>query len=129
MCPGRHLDKRAARCCPAVICPVPEHTILGLNEDDYDPDVVEQQVFRELGYLVASGSILWTARQCYVECMFACCQLCAVMSKPSERAFKLAMGVIAWLRDHKDKGILYRSDKNAVPVGYYDAAHNQYTHS
>jgi hypothetical protein len=37
------------------------------------------------------------------------------------------MGVIAWLRDHKDKGILYRSDKNAVPVGYYDAAHNQYT--
>ena len=33
------------------------------------------------------------------------------------------MGVIAWLRDHKDKGILYRSDKNAVPVGYYDAAH------
>ena len=59
--------------------------------------------------------------------MFACCQLCSVMSKPSERAFKLAMGVIAWLRDHKDKGILYRSDKNAVPVGYYDAAHNQYT--
>ena len=49
------------------------------------------------------------------------------MSKPSERAFKLAMGVIAWLRDHKDKGILYRSDKNAVPVGYYDVAHNQYT--
>eukprot|EP01043_Picozoa_sp_COSAG02_P010357 COSAG02_NODE_363_length_23785_cov_21.830828_2_plen_268_part_00 len=27
----------------------------------------------------------------------------------------------------QDKGILYRSDKNAVPVGYYDAAHNQYT--
>ena len=42
-------------------------TILGLNEDDYDPDVAEQQVFRELGYLVASGSILWTARQCYVR--------------------------------------------------------------
>ena len=24
-----------------------------------------------------------------------------LMSKPSERAFKLAMGVIAWLLDHK----------------------------
>ena len=27
----------------------------------------------------------------------------------------------------KDKGILYRSDGNAVPIAYYDAAHNQYS--
>ena len=49
------------------------------------------------------------------------------MSKPSARAFKLAMGVIAWLRDNQDTGILYRSDGNPVPIAYYDAAHNQYT--
>ena len=31
------------------------------------------------------------------------------------------------LRDHKDKGILYRNTGNAVPIAYYDAAHNQYS--
>ena len=49
------------------------------------------------------------------------------MSKPSARAFKLAMGVIAWLRDNQDTGILYRSDGNPIPIAYYDAAHNQYS--
>lgn len=41
--------------------------------------------------------------------MFACCQLCAVMRKPSAHAFKLAMGVIAWLRDNQDNlaGLYY----------------------
>ena len=37
------------------------------------------------------------------------------------------MGVIAWLRDNQDTGILYRSDGNPIPIAYYDAAHNQYS--
>ena len=41
--------------------PIPEHTILGLKEPDYAPSVEEQIEFRDKGYLVAAGSILWVA--------------------------------------------------------------------
>ena len=55
--------------------PIPEHTILGLKEPDYAPSVEEQIEFRDKGYLVAAGSILWVARQAYPEIMFTACQL------------------------------------------------------
>ena len=106
--------------------PIPEHTILGLKEPDYAPSVEEQIEFRDKGYLVAAGSILWVARQAYPEIMFTACQLASVMSKPSEFAWILAMDVIAWLRDNKEKGILYSSAGNRVPVAFYDSAHSQY---
>jgi hypothetical protein len=106
--------------------PIPEHTILGLKEPDYAPSVEEQIEFRDKGYLVAAGSILWVARQAYPEIMFTACQLASVMSKPSEFAWILAMDVIAWLRDNKEKGILYSSAGNRVPVAFYDSSHSQY---
>ena len=58
--------------------PIPEHTILGLKEPDYAPSVEEQIEFRDKGYLVAAGSILWVARQAYPEIMFTACQLASV---------------------------------------------------
>ena len=57
--------------------------------------------------------------------MFTACQLASVMSKPSEFAWILAMDVIAWLRDNKEKGILYSSAGNRVPVAFYDSSHSQ----
>ena len=63
--------------------PFPENTVLGLKEPGYDPSVEEQREFRDLGYLVAAGSILWVARQAYPEMMFEACQLASVMPKPS----------------------------------------------
>ena len=59
-----HLPSKCGR------CPIPEGTVLGLKEEGYTPELAEQTEFRELGYLSATGSVLWAARQCYVECIY-----------------------------------------------------------
>ena len=105
--------------------PFPPSMILGANEPD-QPDENEQRKYRGLGYLRAAGSILWAARQCYIECSFAASQLCSIMSKPSEKGFKAAMRTIKWLHVNQDRGILYTATGNIEPIAYYDSAHHQY---
>ena len=36
---------------------------------------------------------------------------CRVMQKPSELAWNATMQIIAWLRDHKEIGIKFKSDE------------------
>lgn len=43
-----------------------------------------------------------------IACAVSFC--CRVMAKPSEEAWNCCMQIIAWLRDHKDIGIKFRSD-------------------
>mgnify|MGYP002630094516 CR=1 FL=1 len=64
------------------------------------------------GYKAVCGSLLWVARFCHCEIASSVSMCCRVMMKPSEEAWKACMQMIAWLRDHKNIGIKYSSDRN-----------------
>ena len=77
-----------------------------------------------MGYQSLTGSILWASRMCYPEMSVGAHMLCKLMSRPNERAWKCANHAIKYLYQNKDKGIIYRSDRNKTPICYYDASHN-----
>ena len=57
--------------------PLPEGTVFGPKQPDYDPDPAEQQEYRDLGYLSIVGALLWAMRQCHPELS---CHLCMLTS-------------------------------------------------
>ena len=101
-------------------------TVLGINEPDYNPSLEEQEKYRAMGALSLAGQLLWVARRAYNVLLFAVTQLCAVMSKPSEKMWKAGIRILIWLRDHYKEGSRFYSNGSTVPFFHYDAGHNQY---
>ena len=74
------------------------------------------------GYMRAVGMILWAVRHCFPEGKYGASQLCSMMSCPSNAAFDAAMHMIAYMEQHKTKGVLFSADGNVVPVMMSDAS-------
>ena len=49
-------------------------------------------------------------------------QLCSVMSRPTEEAWKAAMHMVSYLNQHQDEGIRFSSDKSPIPTTFYDSS-------
>jgi len=113
---------------------------MGIKQQDYNPSIVEQRKYRELGYMRLVGSLLWLARMSYDELAFGVSMLCSVMSKPSELAWNAALDMLKWLGDNKDCGVIYRTDFTGMIVSgtssvkvtstdlhcYVDSGHGQF---
>ena len=89
--------------------PIPPRTFFSAN--DY---VSEEEYTRvaNRGYKAVCGSLLWVARFCHCEIASAVSMCCRVMMKPHEAAWKACMQMIAWLRDHKNLGIKFSSNRD-----------------
>ena len=109
--------------------PLPEGTLFGPKQPDYDPDPAEQQEYRDLGYLSIVGALLWAMRQCHPELSCHLCMLTSCMSKPSRFAFEAALKVLKWLYEHRFEGIRFTSDGNHEPLMAYDSSHIQFADS
>ena len=101
--------------------PVPPGKYLWRNPK---PDPAESKEVLDLGYQRAVGMILWAQRGVYPECAYGMNQLCRFMASPTREAWKAAMYMMAYMRDHKDKGIKFTSDGNIEPIVFGDAAFN-----
>ena len=88
------------------------------------PDPAESKEVLDLGYQRAVGMLLWAQRGVYPECAYGMNQLCRFMASPTREAWKAAMYMMAYMRDHKDKGIKFTSDGNIEPIVFSDAAFN-----
>ena len=91
---------------------------------DPKPEPAETQEVLDLGYQRAVGMLLWAQRGVYPECAYGMNQLCRFMAAPTREAWKAAMYMMAYMRDHKDKGIKFTSDGNIEPIVFSDAAFN-----
>ena len=77
-------------------------------------DEVEEAESKEItqrGYMAVCGGLLWATR-IFVETKVNISNLCRVMSKPSKKAWKHAMQCLAWIRDQRTRGILFRENGN-----------------
>ena len=74
------------------------------------------------GLMRAVGMILWAVRHCFPEGKYGVSQLCKMMSCPSNAAFDAAMHMIAYMEQHKNKGILFSANGNIDPVIMSDAS-------
>ena len=78
------------------------------------------------GYVRAVGMI---CRHCFPEGKYGVSQLCKLMSCPSNAAFDAAMHMIAYMEQHKNKGIPFSADGNVRPVIMSDASNKPDPHS
>ena len=74
------------------------------------------------GYQSAVGMCLWAARCIKPECLYTMGQLCKVMSKPTEEAWKAVMHLIAYMYQHRHEGITFSSNGNHIPFFMTDAS-------
>ena len=87
-----------------------------------DSNPSEHKRVLDRGYQRAIGMILWAARGVYPQCLYTIGQLCKVMSKPTEHAWRAAMQLIGFMHDHRHDGIKFRSDGNIKPFLMSDAS-------
>ena len=100
--------------------PLPQNTVI--NKSMAGADDKEQKEVLEAGFQKLAGCILWGARGCCPESLWAASQICSVMSCPSWRAWELGIGVLAYQYSVKDRGIVFRADGNAEPIMLADAS-------
>lgn len=93
--------------------------ILSLTNDSIQ---AEHKRVLERGYQRAVGMLLWAGGGVYPECLYTTGQLCKVMSKPTEQAWKTATKLIAYMHEHKAAGITYHSNGNRIPFLMLDAS-------
>ena len=62
------------------------------------------------GYKAICGSLIWVSRFAKKEISQGISVCCRVMSKPSDKAWRHVMQILAWLRDSKKRGCQFRSD-------------------
>jgi len=103
----------------AVNTPYPEKLHLSKHDDTC---ATESAAIIARGYQRAVGMLLWAARHCFPECKYGVSQLCSVMGKPSEAAFKAAMHMCTYLWQHKHRGILFSLKGNHLPIALSDAS-------
>ena len=90
---------------------------------EYDPAVeTEAKIVLERGYQKLLGMLLWAARGVFPECLVGTSMLGRVMAKPSEKAWREAMGMMQYMYQNKTRGIKFRSDGNQTPVAFVDAS-------
>ena len=99
--------------------PVPDNLIITKYEETGEVEIREVLA---LGFQRAVGMLLWAARHCYPECKYGVSRLCSVMAKPTYKAFKAAMHMIAYLDQHKLRGIRFSLDGNHLPIALSDAS-------
>ena len=97
--------------------PFEPHIFLERCEDDAE---VKEVLGR--GYQRLVGCLLWATRGCFPETSLGVHQLCRVMSCPSRKAWKEGLRILAWLRDHRTRGIKFNSRGNPYPISYSDAS-------
>ena len=88
--------------------PFPENACISKLDE---PDTSEVSEVLNLGYQKAVGMLLWAARHCFPECKYGVSRLCSVMAKPTYKAFRAAMHMIAYLNQIKRKS----SNDNGFP--------------
>ena len=74
------------------------------------------------GYQRLVGCLLWATRGCFPETSLGVHQLCRVMACPSRKAWKEGLRILAWLRDHRTRGIKFNAKGNPYPISYSDAS-------
>ena len=89
--------------------PTPKGEHLSLADDISE---AEARKVSKRGYKALCGSLLWPSRFTHKEISQGISQCCRVMSKPSEKAWKHAIQMLAWLRDHRLQGMTFRSNNN-----------------
>ena len=81
--------------------PFPENACISKLDE---PDTSEVSEVLNLGYQRAVGMLLWAARHCFPECKYGVSRLCSVMAKPTYKAFRAAMHMIAYLNKSNTEG-------------------------
>ena len=102
--------------------PSPVKTTLTLHDPEGLISDEEAANVTKRGYLNVVGGIGWAAMNCFPECVFGHGNLTTVMSRPSEKAWKFAMHMLAWLCAEKDRGIVFSSDRDVTPMATVDAS-------
>ena len=102
--------------------PSPVKTTLTLHDPENMLSDEEVANVTKRGYLNVVGGIGWAAMNCYPECVFGHGNMTTVMSRPSEKAWKFAMHMLAWLCAEKDRGIVFSSDRDVTPMATVDAS-------
>ena len=109
-----HLDDKK------VNTPFPEKTYISKDKSKISEE--ESKKYLDLGWQRLVGCLLWCARNIFVECALGVSMLCRLMSKPSKVAWDGAIHMLKWLRDNKEKGIIFKSSGNQVPIAFSDAS-------
>ena len=87
--------------------PVPKGEYLSLADDI--PEAEWKEVTK-MGFRALCGTLIWPSRFTHKEISQGISMCCRVMSKPSRKAWGHAIQMVAWLRDHKKRGMCFRSD-------------------
>ena len=85
----------------------------------------EGEVARNLvrGYQRLVGSLLWVVRHVLPDALFACSQLCKLMSCPTDKAWDAAIHLAMYCYTKKDRGIRF-TETDSAPIAYVDASAN-----
>ena len=94
--------------------PLPEDVVI--NKSMAGETAEEQKEVLEIGYAKLAGSILWGARGCCPESLWAASQICSLMSCPSWRAWKYAIQVLAYQYSVRERGIVFSANGNEEPM-------------
>jgi hypothetical protein len=93
-----------------------------INKSMAAKDEEEKKEVLELGYQKLAGCILWGARGCCPQSLWAASKVCSVMSCPSRKAWNLAIGVLAHQHSTREMGIVFSSNGNEEPMMLSDAS-------
>ena len=93
-----------------------------INKSMAAKDEEEKKAVLEAGYQKLAGCILWGARGCCPQSLWAASQVCSVMSCPSWKAWNLAIGVLAFQYSVREMGIVFSANGNAEPMMLADAS-------
>jgi len=110
----KHFPKRE------VNTPFPASTLLHKLLDEPNDEVSHELIVR--GYQRLGGSLLWAARNCHPDISFGVNNICRLMGKPTERAWKCAIHILKYISKSKTRGIRFKSNGNPMPICYYDAS-------
>ena len=98
--------------------PFPENLIL-TKSDTPDEGEVERNITR--GYQRLVGSLLWVVRHVLPVCAYGCSQLCKLMSTPTDVAWKAALHMLQYIKQHRATGITF-SEIHEPPIAFVDAS-------
>jgi len=89
-----------------------------------DQSVSEEEAAQvlELGYMRGCGMVLWAQRHVFPESSVGISNCCRLMAKPSMKAWKYLMHMIAYMHTNKMKGIKFSSRGNQNPIAFSDAS-------
>ena len=93
-----------------------------INKSMAAKDEEEKKAVMDAGYQKLAGCILWGARGCCPQSLWAASQVCSVMSCPSWKAWDYAIGVLAFQYSVRKLGIVFSANGNDEPMMLADAS-------